>query len=220
MVLKNHFMTRAALLLVALALIVGVGIWTVGGTERAEPSGITLLPDDHVLGNRDAPVKIFEYAEVECPYCQKLQPVLLRVINENGGKVAFVFRHFPLTLHPKSFTESTALECAGEAMGDEFFFKYLNRLYEITPSNNNIDVAILPEVANELGIPRSEFLACLSSDRYKERILRDIEEGIGRNVDSVPHLIILAPNGKQFVFGKSPSYAALNAVIEAALNEK
>lgn len=203
-----------------MTLLGGFALWYFTVTAEPKIENIILQPDDHVLGNRDAPVKIFEYAEVECPYCKKLQPILLRVINENDGKVAFVFRHFPLTLHPKSFTESTALECAGEAKGDEFFFKYLNRLYEVTPSNNNIDVAILPEVANELGIPRSEFVECLSSDRYRERILRDVEEGIGRNVDSVPHLIILAPNGKQFVFGKSPSYAALNAVIKTALNEK
>ncbi|OHA18384.1 MAG: hypothetical protein A2664_04905 [Candidatus Taylorbacteria bacterium RIFCSPHIGHO2_01_FULL_46_22b] len=213
--------------LIVSAVVVLVGGVTVFLNKEEEPNttrniaGTVILEEhDHFLGSRSAPVKIVEYAEVECPYCKKLHPILLRILSEYEGQVSFVYRHFPLTIHPKSFNQAVALECVAENKGDSGFFEYLNKLYEATPSNNNFDLAILPRLAKEMGVQEEKFAECLASDRYRTRILRDVESGIGLNVDSVPHLIVIAPNGKEFVFGKSPSYAALNAVIKTALNEK
>ncbi len=206
--------------------VLGVGAATLltnsSADDKSDKSGDAVIIEatDHFLGDRSAPVKIVEYAEVECPYCKKLQPILLRILSEYNGKVSFVYRHFPLTIHPKSFTEATALECVAEDGGDEKFFRYLDKLYAASPSNNNIDLAILPRIAEEMGIQEETFSKCLASDRYRARILRDVETGIGLNVDSVPHLIVVAPDGKEFVFSKSPSYAALRAVIETAFGEK
>lgn len=216
-------MLHKTLLIVLLAVIAGFGsVFFLNNKESSvlKSDGIQLVAEDHILGNRSASVKIVEYAEVECQYCKKLQPTLLRILSEYDGRVAFVYRHFPLTIHPKSFNQATALECVAESKGDSGFFEYLDKLYEATPSNNNIDLAVLPRLALGMGIQEAGFMECLNSDRYGKRILHDIEIGMGLNVDSVPHLIILAPNGKQFVFGKSPSYSALRAVVETALNEK
>ena len=219
-------MLKKSLFVSILIALVGGGamIFLNEGEESKTVQGVVgtviLEEQDHFLGSRSASVKIVEYAEVECPYCKKLHPILLRILSENEGRVSLVYRHFPLTIHPKSFNEATALECVAEAKGDAGFFEYLDKLYEASPSNNNIDLAILPGLASELGIREETFSECLASDRYRARILRDVESGIGLNVDSVPHLIVVAPNGKEFVFSRSPSYAALNAVIETALSEK
>lgn len=177
---------------------------------------VLLQESDHFSGNRNAPVKIVEYAEPECIYCKRLHPVLLRVLREREGKVALVYRHFPLARHPKSLTEATALECAAEASGEAYFWKYLDVLYEATPSDNKIDLAILPGLAEQIGIPEEKFTECLASNRYQTRIQNDLKTGVLLGVDSVPHLIIIASNGKEFVFSKSPSYAALNATVLVA----
>lgn len=185
----------------------------------AEVREVAARPEtrDHVLGDRSAPVKIIEYAEAECPYCKKLHPILLRVLKEHEGKVSLVYRHFPLTIHPKSFDEAKALECVAEQRGDAGFFSYLERLYQATPSNNGIDLAVLPQIAEDVGIPRSRFAECLASDRHRDRIFEDIQTGEELGVDSVPHLIIIAPNGQEFVFSASPSHSALDAVIRSVL---
>ncbi len=206
--------------IVIVVLGISVTIFLTKGPADVGSGGVVVIEAaDHFLGGRSAPVKIVEYAEGECIYCKRLHPTLLRVVEESEGQVALVFRHFPLTTHPKSFTEAVALECVAEEKGDEGFFLYLEKLYEATPSNNNIDLAVLPRLSKEIGIEEGKFAGCLASDRYRARILSDIETGIGLNVDSVPHLIIVAPSGKEFVFSKSPSYAALRAVIETALGE-
>lgn len=218
--LKNFLIVGAVVVLIGGGVAVFLNKEEEPNTVRSIAGTVILEEQDHFLGSRSATVKIVEYAEAECPYCKKLHPILLRILSEYEGQVALVYRHFPLTIHSKSFNESIALECVAEERGDEGFFRYLENLYEATPSNNNIDLAVLPRLAREIGIEEAGFTECLASDRYRTRIIRDVETGIGLNVDSVPHLIVVSPSGKEFVFGKSPSYVALKAVIETALNEK
>jgi protein-disulfide isomerase len=50
---------------------------------------------DHVRGPADAAVTVVvEYADVECPYCRRLHPVLRDVLAQRPG-VRLVYRHFP-----------------------------------------------------------------------------------------------------------------------------
>ena len=216
---------RAQIIIVLLALaLVAVSAMLLQSNRNREKSvyqqigpKILFRENEHLFGKPAASVKIVEYVEAECPYCKKLHPVLLRIVEEGEGKVALVYRHFPLTIHPKSFIEAVALECAAEAGGNASFWSYLEALYEATPSNDKIDLAILPELAQTVGISKEIFNDCLASDRHKARVLDDIESGFALDVDSVPQLFVTAPNGKVFVFRNSPSYAVLNATVLAAL---
>src|SRR2546425_4778133 len=54
-------------------------------------------PRDHTLGTVEAPVTLVEYGDFECPFCGRAYPDLKQVLRQVGGKVQFVFRHFPLS---------------------------------------------------------------------------------------------------------------------------
>ncbi len=64
-------------------------------------------PRDHVRGPRDAPVTVVEYADAECPYCGRLEPVL-RELLERRDDVRLAYRHFPL-VEPHPYAYSAAL---------------------------------------------------------------------------------------------------------------
>ena len=67
-----------------------------------------------------------------------------QVIREKGDQVAWVYRHYPIPeLHPKAFHEAEATECAWEQGGNSTFWKYIDKIFEITPSNNGLDEAKL-----------------------------------------------------------------------------
>jgi len=101
---------------------------------------------DHLRGNPDADVKLVEYSDTECPFCQRFHATMLQVMAEyeKGGKVAWVYRYFPLDqLHSKARHEAVATECAFKIGGIEKFWAYLDTIEKITPTNNGLDQALL-----------------------------------------------------------------------------
>ena len=70
--------------------------------------------DRHLYGSPDAPIRIVEYGDFECPYCKAAAPVLKELVDGSGGRAALVWRHFPLfTVHPFALTAALAAEAAG-----------------------------------------------------------------------------------------------------------
>ncbi len=123
--------------------------------------------EDHIRGNPNAPVKLVEFSDFECPFCKRFHPIMKRLMEEYGkeGKVAWVYRHFPIdSLHSKARKEAQAAECANELGGNEAFWTFTDKLFAVTPSNNRLDLGLLPRVAEEIGLDRAAFEACLEGD--------------------------------------------------------
>jgi protein-disulfide isomerase len=177
--------------------------------------------DDHIRGNPDAPIKIVEYSDTECPFCKRFHETMKQVMDEYGdtGKVAWVYRHFPLDqLHPKARKEAEALECAGAQGGDDAFWKYTDRLYEVTPSNDRLDPAELPKIAEFIDINVKTFNECLSSGTYAEHVADDLANAVATGGRGTPWSIFVAPDGTKFPINGAQPYEAVKQLIETALN--
>ena len=82
---------------------------------------------DHVKGDADAPVLIFEYADYQCPGCASINPKINKAIEELDGKMAVVYRSYLLSYHQNG----TAAASASEAAGLQGYWKeYANKLFE------------------------------------------------------------------------------------------
>src|SRR3989338_11101801 len=70
--------------------------------------------NDHLLGNPNAPIIMVEYSDLECPFCKFFHKTMQSLMDVYGkdGKIAWVYRHFPLDIHPKAPKEAEATECA------------------------------------------------------------------------------------------------------------
>ena len=71
----------------------------VPSTERTAKNVRPVGPTDWIRGNPNAPIIIVEYSDFECPFCKQYHQTLRRIVEEFGkdGKVAWVFRHFPIS---------------------------------------------------------------------------------------------------------------------------
>ena len=176
---------------------------------------------DHVRGNPNAPVTIVEFSDTECPFCKRFHPTIQQVVNEYDGQIAWVYRHFPLDqIHPKARKEAEATECANELGGNDKFWAYLDRLFEVTPSNNNLDPAELPNIAEYVGLNRSQFESCLDSGKYAQHIADDLADAINSGGQGTPYSVVIASNGKKFPLSGAQPYASVKQLIELALQEK
>src|SRR3989338_8747943 len=178
---------------------------------------------DHVRGNPDAPVKIVEYSDTECPFCKRFHSTMQEVMNEYGkdGKVAWVYRHFPLDqLHSKARKEAVALECANEQGGNDKFWSYTDRLYEITPANNGLDPAELPKIAQYVGLDVTKFNTCLASTKYDAHIEDDVQNATATGGNGTPWSIVVDKNGKKYPLSGAQPYASVKQLIDLALQGK
>lgn len=177
---------------------------------------------DHVRGNLNAPVKIVEYSDTECPFCKQFHTTLKSVVAKYGpDKVVWVYRHFPLdSLHPKARKEAEATECANELGGAEGFWKYIDRLYEVTPSNNGLDPAQLSDIAAYAGLNVNAFNACLSSGKYAEKVNADYQNAVATGGQGTPHSIMIAPNGEKAPIAGAQQLGTVTQMIDVALKLK
>ncbi len=175
---------------------------------------------DHIRGNPDAPVKIVEYSDTECPFCKRFHDTMKQVMEEYGSKgtVAWIYRHFPLDqLHPKADKEAEALECANELGGNDAFWTYIDRLFEVTPSNNGLDLAELPRIAEYVGLDARSFTVCLESGKYAAYVEEDTQNALKTGGEGTPWSIVISKKGKRYPLSGAQPYEAVKQIIENAL---
>ena len=102
-----------------------------GNTEGAVEVDIPAVSEqDHILGSLDAPVKLVEYSDLQCPFCGRFHPTMQRVAKEYGDQVAWVYRHFPLeSIHPNARPLANAAECAANLGGNDGFWKFIDAVF-------------------------------------------------------------------------------------------
>lgn len=102
-------------------------------TNQADINLDPVSPDDHYFGSKDAEVVIVEYSDLECPYCAKFHDTLHQLVTDYNGKVAWVYRHLPLTqIHATAEDKALASECVAELGGNDAFWKYIDNIFEKT----------------------------------------------------------------------------------------
>jgi len=189
-------------------------------TAKEPSSGdINLVPvsdKDWVRGDRNAKISIIEFSDTECPFCKRFHPTMQQVVKEYAGEVNWVYRHFPLASHPKAPKEAEATECAGELGGNDAFWSYIDRLFEITPSNNNLDLALLPQIAEDVGLNRQRFEECLNSGRYAQKVQDHYNQAVAAGGRGTPYSIIVAGDQKIPISGAVP-FSQLKSIIDSLL---
>jgi protein-disulfide isomerase len=230
--MKNSLTVPISIVLAG-ALIAGAVYLTRGGsaagpTNPNEPTQeITVRPvdgTDHILGNPNAPIKIVEYSDTECPFCKSFHATMKQVMDTYGrdGKVAWVYRHFPLykgsqPLHPKAGKQAEATECANELGGNDAFWKYLDRVYEITPSNNGLRDEQLPEIAQFAGVDVAAFNTCLASGKYADKISKDYDEALAAGAQGTPYSLIITEDNPPIPLEGAQPFSAVKTIIDTIL---
>ena len=185
------------------------------------PTDVTVeevTEEDHIRGSLDAPVKIVEFSDFECPFCQRIHPNLKRIVDEYDGQVAWVYRHFPLdSIHPQATPAAHASECVAQIMGNDAFWEFADTLFN---NQSALSEAFYTSTVSDMGISTSIFNACQNSGRYTEKIQNHTQQAQDAGGRGTPYSIVIAPNGKTFPVNGAQPYSSIKATIDLALQEK
>jgi protein-disulfide isomerase len=146
------------------------------------------------VGPASAEVSIVAFSDFQCPFCSRAVPTLEQVEKEYGDKVRIVFKHLPLSMHPKAPAAHAAAEAA-HRQGK--FWEMHDRIFQ---NQREMSPERYVEYATELGLDVERFRKDLESQDVKKRIDADTSEASRLNVRGTPAFFI---NGR-YLSGAQP----------------
>ncbi|HEX7042777.1 MAG TPA: DsbA family protein [Patescibacteria group bacterium] len=168
-----------------------------------------------VLGNKDAKVKVIEFADFQCPFCEQwfsqVEPQIKKDYIDTG-KIAFYWRDYPF-LGQESDYAASAARCANE---QGKFWEFHDYLYQHQGQENSgtFSKDNLKGFAASLGLNTDQFNSCLDADKYSKDYQTDLSDGQKAGVNGTPTVYV---NGVAIV-GAQP-YTAFKSAIDQALSK-
>ncbi|MFH0873893.1 MAG: thioredoxin domain-containing protein [Candidatus Komeilibacteria bacterium] len=174
--------------------------------------------DEHITGSVNAKVVLIEYSDYECPYCKNFDTTMQQVVKAYGNKVAWVYRHFPLSFHANAQKEAEASECVASLGGNDAFWSFSKKLYERTTSNGTgFALTALGPLAKEVGVDQNKFQTCLDSGQFTAKVNTDLSEGQAAGITGTPGTIIVVDGKAKSIIPGALPLAQVKALIDAEL---
>jgi protein-disulfide isomerase len=140
---------------------------------------------DHIQGSIDAPIKLLEYGDYQCPYCGAAHPIVKTVQNRLGNRLCFGFRNFPLTeVHPHA---EHAAQAAEAAAAQEKFWEMHDMLFENQDALEDQDIR---QYASTLGLDAKRLMAEVLNAAHSARVDEDLRTGTRVGVNGTPTFFI------------------------------
>jgi protein-disulfide isomerase len=166
-----------------------------------------ILSGGAAFGPEDSKVKIVEFSDFECPYCSKAASVVQQIKEKYGNKVRFVFRQFPLPMHPHAHV---AAEAALAANAQGKFWEFHDELFK---NQQALERPQLEEHAKKTGLDMTQFKKSLDDKKFGEQVDADVKLGEKVSVQGTPTMFL---NGARV---ENPTdFSALASMIDAALS--
>lgn len=193
-------------------------------TAAAETSLANIDPvtaDDHIRGNPNAPIIFVEYSDYDCPFCKNFHETMKRIMDQygNDGRVAWVYRHFPISeLHPSAPRIAAASECVAELGGNDAFWTFSDLVFEERGTNEPTDMSRLDEFAKEAGVDGTAFSECLSSGAMEGEVAADHQDAIEIGGRGTPHTVVLVGDQQGVINGAQP-YTTVKQIVDNLLSQ-
>ncbi|MBI2082202.1 MAG: thioredoxin domain-containing protein [Deltaproteobacteria bacterium] len=165
--------------------------------------------DAPALGPKDAPIRLVEYTDYECPFCGRARDAVNQVLKEYKGKVRYVIKDFPLSFHKNAFKAHEAAHCAGDQG------KYWEMNKKIWGNQRAITEEDLKKYASEIQLKTNNFEECMSSGKFASLIRQNVQEGQDVGVSGTPAFFI---NGRP-LSGARP-FEAFKEIIDGQLSQQ
>lgn len=182
-----------------------IPFWATAEGWLADPArpGFNMAGDQY-RGNLDAKVTVIEFSDFQCPFCKQHVEETQGALDEefvDSGQVLWVFKHFPLSIHPQAPAAGAAAECAA----DQGKFWEMHAALFANQDRWSVEDPnpIFEELAQELELDAAAFTACLEDGAVAERVTSDMAEG-APFVQGTPTFIVLYNGQGQIIPGALP----------------
>jgi len=165
------------------------------------------IGESPVRGDAQGPVTIVEFSDFQCPFCARAAPLIADVLKKYPKGVRFVYKQFPLPMHPAARAAAEASLAAQEQ--GKFW-----QMHDVLIQNQaTLDAAKLADYAKTAGLDVARFKADLAKNKasYDQRIDAEVKLGNDVDVRGTPTIFI---DGKKV---RVRTLDGMSAMIDPAL---
>ena len=195
------------IMFIGIFIVLGAMIYISIPNNKTEVFGNVDIGINPPKGNPNSEIVLIEFSDFQCPFCKRAIPVIDELLQKYEEEIVFYYRNFPLEMHANSFIAAEAAECANE---QGKFWEYHDILFE---NQGKLDKENLKLYAQELELNQNQFDNCLDTDKFKQDIERDINEGEFLGIEGTPTFFI---NGRKIV---GINEEVMNNIINEELEE-
>lgn len=168
----------------------------------------------HWIGSKNPIVRIVEYADYECPYCQRAHFNMRALLRKCPRAIRLYHRHYPLDhacnprihkpFHEKACLLAKAAYCAGK---QGKFWEANDFLYT---RGKKVEASQLAQVMSDtLGVKGDPLHTCIQSQQAGQEIDKDMQAGRDLKMQGTPFFVM---NDVPYSEGTIPNEAILKAL--------
>jgi protein-disulfide isomerase len=231
---RQRLITIGLIVLGALVIVIPIAyqmLKPAAGVVAVDP-GTHPNANDNSMGDPNAPIKIEEFSDFQCPFCerfhQQTEP-LLRQYYIDTGKVLFTYRSMGNWVsgnvggaNTESQDSAAAAYCAGEQ--NKFWEMHALLFGNVLGENiGSFSDKRIPLIAKKIeGLDIDKFNQCYKSGKFKDRVQQDFRDGQAAGITGTPGFIITyTVNGetKTEKIDGAESFTTFQQKLEAVLNQ-
>ncbi len=226
--------------------IIGISLITIGALfvafliiwPNVKPvTGITVVDpnprpqtDKNSMGDPNAPVKIVEFSDYQCPFCERFstdtEPSLIESYISTG-KVHFTYRSTGNWVSQNINSGLTESEDAAEAAycaGDQGKYWEMHDMIFANVLGEDVGSFTdrrLSAIAEKTGLDMTQYEDCYSSNKYRDEVVKDGQDALAAGVQGTPSFVLTYTNASgeevtELIEGAQP-FSVFQEKIEAAL---
>jgi len=165
--------------------------------------------DNPSRGPLNAPIVIHEFADFQCPFCQKVDKTLVELSKAYPNKLRFVWHDYPLSFHDFARPAAIAAREVRAQKGDAGFWKFHDLLFS---SDAALSDETLAKTGATLGLDSARMTAAQSDGRFDSLLAKDKALADDAGIRGTPAFVI---NG-YYISGAQP-LKAFKRIIRYAL---
>lgn len=165
-------------------------------SEVLDQEKIQALQSDAAFeGPKDATISVYEYSDMECPFCIKQYhdtKLKEKLVAQYGDTVNFAFKNNKWVDHDGTEPKAIASLCAQKVGGDTAYIAYYNAIMQGSPDQRNVyPVADLPKLAREQKLDMVQWQKCYDNKETADIFAAQTAEAISYNLGGTPGTLIV-----------------------------
>jgi protein-disulfide isomerase len=235
---RRRLITIGLIILGALLIVAPIAYQMLRPIAEVVAVDTGTYPDanDNTMGDPNAPIKIEEFADFQCPFCEQFHEQtepLLKQYYIDTGKVHFVYRSMGNFVSDnlarakgtpaKTESQDAALAAYCAADQNKFWEMHAHLFANVIGEDvGSFTDKRLKAIAEKVGLDMNEFNSCYDSGKYEDRVQQDFEDGQTAGVNGTPGFVVTyTVNGEtktKLIEGAQP-FTTFQQELEAILNE-